>query len=776
MKKQSNNFKKIKANRLKGCRLVASMLFTALMAVATSSCTDDLGVNPDVDFSGPKYAAGTKLHGYIRLLPVDGVPTRADDNYGDKNGQEADFVPGDKNFHESDIQNMLVIFFDKEGNHITHVELSKNDLNDKEENEAKKDELDDDLVYNEEDGVIEKWGYNVLIPIDVEVTEEMEKNGTAIGSYFVILNYDETLLSKLKPFNPSTQTETKEITEIALLNNLVTVRSDSGISNSYGFLMTTAGHFDLGGNFQWKDFTPKDPETNKDRQILFPSKSDARKNPVTIYVERLAARVDFEIDTKNIEPIEVIYNETGIYKLIFTPDYWALEATEKNSYIPKQLEKPKGSDFFITNVYPSDFYDWTNYNNNRVFWAKSINFEEENTYPATGTEKIDNLTLNYLTFGDIKDPSRLLKAKSTGSSILQGKLYCTEHTFKGDVSLNMEEKSEFNKTDNPYAVPTSVVLCGRYTAELSNPGTDEKDENGKEDAEHIPTAKTLDLTKGFYLRYVDMERTDVDSDPQKTYRYHLYLENNNGEDELLTAMLAEQYMIWEPVRDEKGQIIYDNKGNIADFTPVRESKNGLLTIANSQTRYMGDENLIEENKWIAASNTYTLQIDEEELASATDKIYLKTTKDETPLEITSANLQAANRALQKQLGYAQRYWQGYAFFYAPIPHYSGKYDPFKSRNYDGLFNYDMDGTEYKKSETTGNYIVKHYTGDFGVVRNHIYNIAIRGIGNLGYGIPGENVIPLPEPRLDHKLYQFDLELKILPWNVYEYTFDIEGRK
>lgn len=775
-----------------------------LPAAIATGCKDDISLN-NQDNNG-RFAetipAGTKLYSYIRLLPVDGLPSRADgdenlnhDQYGPNDKYDADFEAGNESF-ESKIDNFLILFFDKDGNCIAHFESeSKTQIKyDDDRVSDEDDEIDDGLAKNEDDGFIEKIGWDILIPVDVETAEKIEQldDDSGIDSYFVIVNYNDDILKKNDEGKLTTCLLTYHdatLREYSIINkkNLETISFDQyqrivGTVRN-GFIMTSAGHFE-GSKYYWAD--PKPAGNN----VLYKTKNEAKEHPLTIFVERIAARADFSIDTDNIKPIEVFYNETDVYQLKFMPDCWALEATEKETYIPKNLEYDTKSEFNLTtNVYPGDFVDWIDYNNNRIFWSMSKAFKPTNDthgiYPAKGTEKTEkvNLTLNYLTFEEIGSPQYQLKEKFGSKNILQGTLYNLEHTFKSDISGNMATTSELNNAVNPYAVPTSVVLRGRYTiepvdpstGEPGNPSTDEKLENGEVDDSKIPNGDnvitTTMLQKGFYIRYVDMERTDLESDPQKTYQYHLYLEENKeGKDDLLEAMLKEQYMIWEPVRDEAGEIIKDEKGEIVSFQPVRDSKNGLLAIINTYTRHD-----ITDGEWIDASNTYTLQLK----ATGSD-LYYKTSGDDSFHLIEDNNLTTANKALQKQLGYAQRYWQAYAFFYAPIPHYSGESDPFDiskgRRAYNGLFNYDQNEDFSYKKKTDGNYIVKHRTGDFGFVRNHIYNITINGIGNLGYGIPNIDVIPLPEPRLDHKLYQFDLELKILPWNVYEYTFDIEGRK
>lgn len=752
------------------CYAITSFILMLCIGVAATSCKDesligDGSENPTI--GGETLPAGTKLYTYIKLVQADGTYTRAgkgDDTYGgaDNKDYDADFEAGKDD--ESRIDNLLFIFYDKEGNWIAQFEsdsFTKKEYEDK--RDPSKDDgmvLDKDDEDEKDDGVIiEKIGWETLIKVELKLYETIDKD--KIGSYFVVLNYNQGLADELKEKKQSDVVTT-------IVNNYQLSETDE--AKPKGFLMTTAGHFNKvnEGNYLWYDELPEGNEG------LYESVKEAKDNPLTVYVERLASRIEFEIDTQKIEPIEVLYGETDVYKLWFKPDFWAVEAQEKNSYLNKNLENPqKEPDYRTVNVYHNDFADWIDYKQNRVFWAKSPSFilfneQSDNTYPVEGTEVgYDDNTLLYVTFKGIeKDPVKQLTESEESSTLLQGMDYVLEHTFPHTEwgNLNDADYNTNSNAINPYAVPTSAVLRGRYSAEYVK--TDERPDAYPDKGQNEEIGDKL--LKGFYIRFVDLERTDNtsegDNPGNERYQYHLYLEEDGEHDtdyELRTAMLKEQYMIWK-LKD-------------GEYTPVKEGDQEAK-VFEIRNAYLRHDVYNDEDQYIKASNTYTLQI-KENADLETYKIYLKTSKNEEYREITTTNdVTAANKALLKQLGYAQHYWNAYAFFYAPIPHYAGEYDPFVDKNgnstYKGLFNYKINSDGSYVRSTTGNYVVNHFTGDFGVVRNHIYNIKITKIGSLGYGIPAEETIPLPEPRPDHKLYQFDLELKVLPWNQFRYTFDI----
>lgn len=306
-----------------------------------------------------------------------------------------------------------------------------------------------------------------------------------------------------------------------------------------------------------------------------------------------------------------------------------------------------------------------------------------------------------------------------------------------------------------------------------------------------------------------MERTDKkdesdnDESDSKRYRYRLYRENNGAttastdvnkinydkqKDDLFNAFLKEQLVVF--TLTEETYTYKDESGNmktetIKTYNPVRAStlytytENGtekrdyladkIFEIKNTQVRWL------DNNNSITSSNTYTLQLKSGAIPSGVTLYYAIYPDPSKPTQSVAkyepiTSIDNVNVMLQKQLGYAQKFYKGNAFFYAPILHYTGTGKPFSS-TYTGLFNYKKN-TDGSFEIASGNYVLDHLTGDFGVVRNHIYDFTIGGISSLGYGIPSNDHIPLPEPIAEHDIYQFDIVLKILPWNVFEYTLDI----
>lgn len=688
-----------------------TLLSFVVLALSMCACTktdyngDDGNPQP-----GSGLVGGGPYYMSFRLEMADGPDTRAD--YEDESGNQFEY--GSE--AEYAIRNFMILFFNKDYKQVYHVTSAEQTPTDGQEDIEK------------------EFGKLITISLDSD-DDNLGEKLASVTSYVTILNY-----------NPLWDAEDSSFYELYLYNYYVSTGAFSflneyhcgykyPIENKDGFVMSTAGHYISEEDDRYIFYDTCNAETSP---IFYDTASEAKSHPVEITVERLAARVDMDFQLE-IEPIEVLYG-TDVYELTFYPDRWGLEAEEKDEFIMKNQKALRRTYNVSDWNYPSNYGDWIDYEQHRTFWAESPTFSGS-TYPYAwrGDEyKTESeVSLLYTPFNRLSELT-----KTSNGSYAATSCYTTEHTF--DVSeLNKPE------TKNPYAVPTSVVVGGQY--QVTYLTMDEKPE--------IPSqtkGTPLDLHgAGFYIRFIDMERTDEVSDPAQKYQYRLYREKNDkGTDDLYEALLKEQFVIFYLGADDGYYPV-----NAETFS--NDSESTALEIFEIANTY---------------ANQYTLQlksnIDESILAGLFYAYYddSKMRAEYVPLE-SSDDITEANNLLKKQLGYAQHYWKGHAFFYAPIPHYTGEASPFLD-GYSGLFNYKKNSSGKYEKDSNGNYIVDHKNGEFGVVRNHIYKITVDKISTLGQGIPSGDAIPLPEPRIDHELYQFDLSLKVLPWNQFKYTFDI----
>ena len=707
--------------------------FTPLALVSLVLCLGSC-VKTDLNDENGSRTPGSGLVGdgpfymSFRLAMAGGDGTRADDGYVDEESGD-NFVYGSET--EYAVRNFMILFFDESGKQVYHVTSGKQETT----------EGHDDIE--------KEFGQLITIPLgeNEEAIEKTKETLKSVKSFVTILNYDPDWDKNESSFYNLSLREVNNalpVYQFRCAYEYEIKDKDENVGRK-GFVMSTAGHYykgeDDSDDFYDGEYIFYDTCDAEDDPIFYQTSSDAQNHPVTITVERLAARVDIEI-IENIKPIEVLYG-TDVYELNFLPDRWGLEAEEKNEFIMKN-QRGRNSYNNIAYNYPAEFGTWTDYKQHRTFWAESPNFTG-GLYASRGDENDDEttkaaLSLKYTIFRNLSQ-SFAEKKEDGGYMHKTASAYTTEHTF------NVSELNE-TTTINPYAVPTSIVVGGKYNVTYLT--TDEKPE--------IPSqtkGTPLNLhEEGFYLRFVDMERTDGVSDPAKKYQYRLYREvNDKGADDLYEALLKEQFVIFYRADGEYYPVSASTFFNgMSVASEIFEIAN---TYANQYTLQLKTD--IDFNSPLTEDLYYGLYVDDPAGA-----VYTK---------LASGNILTANNLLKIQLGYAQRYWKGHAFFYAPIPHYTGENSPF-IENYTGLFKYMKASSGAYVKDASGKYVIDHKNGEFGVVRNHIYKITVDHISTLGQGIPSEDAIPLPEPRIEHDIWQFDLSLKVLPWNQFQYTFDI----
>lgn len=137
-----------------------------------------------------------------------------------------------------------------------------------------------------------------------------------------------------------------------------------------------------------------------------------------------------------------------------------------------------------------------------------------------------------------------------------------------------------------------------------------------------------------------------------------------------------------------------------------------------------------------------------QIKAANSGFYFYDSEEKKYTEINSdASIAKANRLLYQNLGGAHAYINGMAFFSAPIQHWGW---------------YREDNTNYKENKSMDEWdwsIMK--TGDFGIVRNHVYTININKITGLGTGIIS-NTDPLLPPT-DKVSYAVNFRVNIQKW-------------
>lgn len=280
--------------------------------------------------------------------------------------------------------------------------------------------------------------------------------------------YMVTVLNIPAGFTPGNTLKDMEAT-LACVSDATTLTSDQkvGIKGANdNFTMSTTSWAEQTDNVQttykkgeYKYFVT---EVKDENFSLEPINDKNATNYVTVYVERLAAKVTLKVS--NILTPEDIKGKK-YYKLTATvgggengeindnniaadPLYvqllgWKLNATAKRSNIVKNINEEwdnteTGALGFVWNK-PSDY---------RSFWGKSFNYGKEVGYPTSYIEANSFAYLNYVNLDD-KTESPLLTFEDNG--------YCAENTNTKEIVSNF-----------PSAV-TSILLKAQVCDEIGEP-------------------------------------------------------------------------------------------------------------------------------------------------------------------------------------------------------------------------------------------------------------------------------------------------------------------
>lgn len=204
---------------------------------------------------------------------------------------------------------------------------------------------------------------------------------------------------------------------------------------------------------------------------------------------------------------------------------------------------------------------------------------------------------------------------------------------------------------------------------------------------------------------------------------HIYFDiaPAEGDKVISTSMIADQNII---ATDAKG-------------TMLREA-NASLVVTHPAKDVRGSNNLGE--------NLVTLQLKE----TPTDLYYRPIGSGEWKAITTEEDIIAVNKQLADQLQYAKAYTNGVAYFAIPIQHLRAT----------------EDNTGSPFSTIDGKTVIdwgKVRIGDFGLVRNHVYNINVKEIKGLGDGVFDPNA-PIVTP-MDSYSYYIKYRINVLNWRI-----------
>lgn len=366
-------------------------LWTTLLL---GSCAQDEGMASDDN--GNNKPLGDQAYMTIRIADA-GVNTRA----------ERDFDYGTTD--EQSVNDARFFFYDANGIFVTEASVWGSGTPVTSEN-------------GQADGNVEFNGNTVIV-----------LNGLTGKGY---PKYLVTALNAPTTFTPAS-TLTELLTEETDVNGGI-YKDPSGTTKR--FIMSTT-------SYKRTDDVPYYVTEIKDTDLQPGPVSGTASNPVTVYVERLAAKVTLQLSS-NFTPTA---DKNNRYKLTVTvagadndnvtgsnPPMgaeeiyiefvgWGLNATAKDSYLLKNINAAWSSE---TSGLGFNWNDATNY---RSYWGMSYNYNDAATaYPDKAAGITTSCKLNYISANDISNST----INTTGTS-----QYCAENTFPATIAAKLSART-----------------------------------------------------------------------------------------------------------------------------------------------------------------------------------------------------------------------------------------------------------------------------------------------------------------------------------------------
>lgn len=574
------------------------------------------------------------------------------------------------------------------------------------------------FVFYDSNGVV--VGQPVSVSVDALGTAtEGSPDGSILRSYTSIVQVDVNK-GESKPTQVMCYVNPVSTEGLAnSLQNVETIAREDYQGENGGFSMSNSVYYpksDTGTSLiRAVEIDDTQLYTSKDKAEEAVEKDESAAR-VVINVERYAAKVNFAFAKDDVVSDYVPAN-TAV-TLEFVPEKWDVNATDKTTFVTKAfrsntgLGSPAGTNMtygeVATELDRKDNWMWNSPENHRSYWAFSPAYYSEK-FPTIAHDVKGNeaaYQLNYLTFQKIID-GKLVPSATPSCT------YAHETTVA---------RSGLDST-NPAAAIASAVLAGHYEVKLN--GTVQKDAAGNDLTFYTMGANSDGDANVFFNATVSEDGEAIVSDVEG-------------------APTMIEYMV------DKETVLLVRSGNAGNYTYEPLSSKNLIHVFDALEIARPSDDVYAELGEYSASRTVTLQITD--LVGGVQEGYtlcinvgngaqeIGDGKDKIPLV-------EANATLARATQWANRYNEGRAFFNIPIHHLGW----FAGTNpNDGAGNSSIDYSQAR-------------VGDFGLVRNHVYNLSVSSITGLGTAVsePEDPIVP-PIETVD---YYVAYRLNILNWAI-----------
>ena len=457
--------------------------------------------------------------------------------------------------------------------------------------------------------------------------------------------------------------------------------------------------------------------------------ANAAKAQVVIYVERVVAKVTLgKSETKTwYEKDNVVEDENSRkYRLDFDVKGWGLSNLERNTFLVKNFrEEAWGNPTDFDTPFSFSNFSWKDLNGRLTTggltspsWNYPGNVENADNWAISGHRTFWALSPTYYPLDNVIIPSYAdeiydanKRVDENGSSLIYrsfNDIYKTTGTPQiGTYGKNLKETQYTLEhtmqasmvTDFQKRAVTSAIVVGKYKLVDVTDG-----ETG--------TEKVYD---DFFMRKIVTEATT---------KYILY----TSVEEMKKAYLASNITLFIKKEGVEGE--YEN-------IPFATPDGGTITT------YFGDFIIEHPRQDITGSHIpsryVTLMLKE-----GFEHDYYYQDANGTYEKVTEDNRAAINKSLYENmigmLGGVEEYHSGYAYFEIPIRHLWGR-----------------------DNKSIGDKDFEAKLGQYGIVRNHSYNIIVEGIQGIGIGISDPDAPIIPNTENDK--YFVKTEIRVQRWRV-----------
>lgn len=542
----------------------------------------------------------------------------------------------------------------------------------------------------------------------------------------------------------------------------------TGTGDNMRFPMSNSVYYDKDGNLVRATEIGAGQLFTTEADAKAAAETDGSTARVQIFVERYAAKVNFSVtQTDAAIPGYAAGEGTEKFTLKFVPEYWAVNAEGKTSYITKSYRAQAAGGAILGRNYTyadansaintrfesatsgastllaaTDQWAWNNADLSRSFWGCSPAYYSTQ-YPEVASDidpdNPDKYELIYLTENQVRTGGAGNPVNAVGETPAKLTDYFRE-TTTGTVGLTSK---------NPAAAVPSIALYGKYTITPTTTGATALPAN----TSFYTYMKNSDGNANIYFDVVSKE-TDANG-----------AAIGNSAVTGGTSMLRRFINQLSVLVKRTGT---NTEGDPYVFTQFDPSKTpdlqylvSNLTIKRPDVAVLttGVTGEAVEDQVKLAARRRTIQLNAAPTQSQTDAagFTLCYASGNSYVPVTTANLTDVNKIIMQNVGYADYYNQASAYFNIPIKHLGW----YRKGNLNRTGKTENGTTTYTDNTTINwnNVMV----GDFGLVRNHVYSINVTTIKGLGTAIanPTDPTVP-PAETTD---YFVAYRLNILNWAI-----------